>query len=364
MTDRNGPSSPEDPFRICADAFRDVNQGVSDADELTGDIARDDALVESLAHRRPVPGEIDEVTALLADWCARTDRRDHLSVGSWLDQPAGATGSAGVPDVPAAGHVTAVGSPRPPGRPRRSRWLRDRRGAVAAAVVGAVLFTGMVGVQRAHPGGPLWPLVGLVDPGRVASVTASGQAEQALIRAEHSLTRRHLDAAEHDLAQARAVLPRVRERDGRARLAARLDTLRIRLDTARRGSGDDAVADPADPATSMPTSATTDGSSAAGPHGHRTTAPTDDGDPGGRADQADPGDQQDLGDQQDPREDEDGGEQDRPHDLADVADPGEAGDHKEDDNGTLWSDTGAVNRVGADQSPSRRHPPRGVEQPR
>ena len=86
MTDRNGPSSPEDPFRICADAFRDVNQGVSDADELTGDIARDDALVESLAHRRPVPGEIDEVTALLADWCARTDRRDHLSVGSWLDQ--------------------------------------------------------------------------------------------------------------------------------------------------------------------------------------------------------------------------------------------------------------------------------------
>lgn len=362
MTDRTGPPSPEDPPRICADAFRDANQGLSDAgvDELTDDAARDDALVESLAHRQPVPGEVDEVTALLADWCARIDRRDHPTVGSWLDQPAGAADPAGVPEVRAAGPVVAVGPPGPSRlfrRLRSSRWRPDRRGAVSVAVVGAVLFTGMVGVERAHPGGPLWPLVGLVDPGRVASVTASGQVEQALTRAERSMAGHHLDAAERDLAQARAALTQVRERDGRALLAARLDTLRTRLDTARRGQGDDVVADPTDPATSPANSRPPDdGSSATRPHGHRTTAPDDDGDPGGRVDRADPGRQHDPGD-----EGEDGSEQDRQHDLADVADRGVAGDQNHDS--ALRPATRVVDRGGADRSATRRHPPHGVGRP-
>ncbi|HEY9473528.1 MAG TPA: hypothetical protein VIS06_06705 [Mycobacteriales bacterium] len=237
MTDHAGPlPSPEDDLRIYADTFRDAARQVTGdvagdlphgaapdgAPEGAQDVARDDALVESLARRRPVPGQIDEVTALLTEWCAYTDRGEDRVGGSLIGPE-------------------SVGAARP-----------GRRIAVATAMVGVVLFAGMVGVQRAEPGGPLWPLVSLVDHDRAASVSAAGQARRALDHAEESLAHQRLDTAERELTRARAVLPDVRTRDGRAEMAARLDTLQVRLDATRGQArpGSAAAAQPTEPSPS------------------------------------------------------------------------------------------------------------------
>ncbi|MEE6262459.1 hypothetical protein [Plantactinospora sonchi] len=178
-------------------------------------IDADDLLLDALGRGEPGPDD-DPVAGLLAAWHAELD----------TDRPAETAEIRPAPDR------TRRPERRPgvtaPGR-RRSGRLRERAGgplprrlafSTAAAVVVVALLG--LGVNRAGPTSPLWPITSAVYPDRSAVRAVEhtlGLAEDAVATRRYDDARRHLEQA---LGQVAAVRDPVEER----RLRADIDRIR------------------------------------------------------------------------------------------------------------------------------------------
>jgi hypothetical protein len=220
-------------------------------------VTADNRLLDALGRGEPVPPD-DRLAGLFAAW--RTDlATDPSAPGAdaelvravLADEPVAAP-SASDPFASASSvrgssgrnsSAPAESVPGSSGRPWPGRGARRFFLAAAATVVGAALLG--LGVNHAGPTSPLWPIVEVVYPDRVA-VRA---AEQAIASAASAATVGRYDDARDQLDQALTHVAEVRDPEVAGRLRADIQRVRVGLP---RGAPD-ARATPG-PGSAAPTS--------------------------------------------------------------------------------------------------------------